>query len=292
MAAVLASSGGSWCGAGSLSSFFSPSPQPLSQGERGCSAGEAAAVGVSASLFCARRAALRAAARAFAASMAAVLASSGGSWCGAGAVSVVVSMLALKAGTLPPPLPSPAALRCGGGGGSAGLSATVGASAMDALPPPAGEGWGGVSGFCSGLSLFGDWLARRAALRAAARAFAASMAAVLASSGEAGAVSVVVSMLALESGTLPPPQPSPAAGANAPCRGGGITAVGVLASPFWASRSARRAAARAFAASMVAVLSSVDDSAARFADEPRPCPSSMGGGGKSAGEAVVSLAGV
>ena len=190
MAAVLASSGGSWCGAGSLSSFFSPSPQPLSQGERGCSAGEAAAAGVSASLFCARRAALRAAARAFAASMAAVLASSGGSLCGAGAVSVIVSMLALEAGT------------------------------------------------------------------------------------------------------LPPPQPSPAAGANAPCRGGGITAVGVLASPFWASRSARRAAARAFAASMVAVLSSVDDSAARFADEPRPCPSSMGGGGKSAGEAVVSLAGV
>ena len=184
MAAVLASSGGSWCGASSLSSFFSPSPQPLSQGERGCSAGEAAAAGVSASLFC----------------------------------------------------------------------------------------------------------ARRAALRAAARAFAASMAAVLASSGEAGAVSVVVSMLALESGTLPPPQPSPAAGANAPCRGGGITAVGVLASPFWASRSARRAAARAFAASMVAVLSSVDDSAARFADEPHPCP--MGGGGKSAGVTVAVLPGV
>ena len=254
---------------------------------------------MSASPFCARRAALRAAARAFAASIAAVLASSGGSWCGAGAVSMVVSMLALKSGTLPPPPPSPAAgvdAPCRGGGGSAGLSATVGASAIDALPPPAGEGWGGVSGFCSGLSLFGDWLARRAALRAAARAFAASMAAVLASSGGslcgAGAVSVVVSMLALESGTLPPPQPSPAAGANAPCRGGGITAVGVLASPFWASRSARRAAARAFAASMVAVLSSVDDSAARFADEPHPCPSSMGGGGKSAGEAVVSLAGV
>ena len=187
MAAVLASSGGSWCGAGSLSSFFSPSPQPLSQGERGCSAGEAAAAGVSASLFCARRAALRAAARAFAASMAAVLASSGGSWCGAGAVSVVVSMLALKAGT------------------------------------------------------------------------------------------------------LPPPQPSPAAGADAPCRGGSCS---LGASPFWASRSARRAAARAFAASMVAVLSSVDDSAARFADEPHPCPSSMGGGGKSAGVTVAVLPGV
>ena len=213
---------------------------------------------------------MRAAARAFAASMAAVLSGSGGSWWGAGAVSVVVSALVLGVEVLPPPQPSPAAgadALCRGGGCSVGEVAAGGVL---------------VSPFC----------ASRAALRAAARAFAASMAAALASSGEAGAVSVVVSMLALEAGTLPPPQPSPAAGANAPCRGGGITAVGVLASPFWASRSARRAAARAFAASMVAVLSSVEDSAARFADEPHPCPSPMGGGGKSAGVTVAVLPGV
>ena len=181
-----------------------PPPSPPPRGEVG------RLKGVLASLFCvARRSARRAAARAFAASMAAVLPGSGGNWCGAGSTSADVSALVPEWRALPPPQPSPAALRCGGGGRSAdisasavcgrtpppsppprgeggraaGDSATAGDAATDRLPPPVGEGWGGVNGCCTDVSWFNGCWARRAALRAAARALAASMAAILPLSG-------------------------------------------------------------------------------------------------------------
>ena len=94
--------------------------------------------------------------------------SSAGDWAAVGGSLAVVaddvSTSAEEIRTLPPPQPSPAALRCEGGGRMAGEAGAVGVLSMvmaggspslfgepeapsstERLPPPVGEGWGGVT---------------------------------------------------------------------------------------------------------------------------------------------------